>query len=284
MDKTIRYERENINECCDDVPTCSQDINIGIERKRSRPGRRCPSPDVLAQLQASDNPDEIQLVLNEVRNGRITQAVEFIFSLRPFLKDRGKILIDSMERDLADFRKLVDETVDYRVQDEGDVMHFSQNAMNEKLHHLTMQMKERTLSIMEKLHKISPKFDWKNDGKDMLKLSTLINIKEKNTGELGPKESVDSTKNLIHQIFIRNQWLKRELHRLQEENNDLRIYFKKSKDLAAERRVEQIQVPRMLAEQQEMLEKRLDKLKAIYHKNAEKIHALHVNYEEHIHT
>ncbi|XP_015127594.1 uncharacterized protein LOC107048752 [Diachasma alloeum] len=281
MDRTIRYERENFDEsCCDDVPTCSQDINIGIERKRSKVhGKKCPSPDVLAELQASDDPDEIQSVLDEVRAGRITQTVEFIFSLRPFLKDRGKILIESMERDLADFRKLVDETVDYRVQDEGDVMHFSQNTMNEKFHHLTMHMKERTASILEKLHKISPKFDWKNDGKDMSKLSTLISIVR-----LLTPISVDSTKNLIHQIFIRNQWLKRELHRLQDENNDLKIYFKRSKHLAVERRAEQIKVPRMLAEQQEVLEKRLEKLKAIYHNNTEKIHALHVNYEAHIHT
>ncbi|XP_011301384.1 uncharacterized protein [Fopius arisanus] len=281
MEKRSRNERGKIDEsCCDDVPTCSRDINTRIQQNQLQGhGRRCPAPDVLAQLQFSADPEEIKSILDDVKSGRITQAVEFIFSLRPFVEDGGKILIQVMEKDLADFRKLVDDIVDCRVQDEGDVMHLSQVTMTDKFTHLTKQMKDRTVTILEKLQKISPKFDWKNDGKDESKLSTLISIKEKTT-----PTSVDPTNNLIHRIFMRNQWLKRELHRLQSDNNNLRMFFKRFKELALQRKAEQIKVPRMLAEQQEMLEKQLEKLKGIYHRNSEKIHGLHLNYDASIDT
>lgn len=62
------------------------------------------------------------------------------------------------------------------MQDEGDVMHCTENSIKEKFSRLTEGMKERTARIEERLHKISPKFDWLNDGKDRNKLSSLITI------------------------------------------------------------------------------------------------------------
>lgn len=57
----------------------------------------------------------IREVIERVANEEITTAAEFIFSITPYVKDRGNVFRETLEKELTYFREIVDDTVDRRV-------------------------------------------------------------------------------------------------------------------------------------------------------------------------
>ena len=58
----------------------------------------------------------MQDLIQRVNNGEISTAAEFIFILAPFVPDQGVALQEILEKDLALFREIVEETIDRRVR------------------------------------------------------------------------------------------------------------------------------------------------------------------------
>lgn len=55
-------------------------------------------------------------ICEDVRNGEITTAAEFVYALSKYVSDRGALFREIMDKDLNYFRQIVDETVDRRVK------------------------------------------------------------------------------------------------------------------------------------------------------------------------
>ena len=90
-------------------------------------------------------------------------------------------------------------------------------------------------------------------------------------------DSADLEKKM-HQVFMRGQWLKKELNRLLEENATLKTFLKKYRKLAAERKALESHVPRLLCDQKKSLERELKDRKKTYRANLEIIDALYVEH------
>ncbi|XP_048515892.1 uncharacterized protein LOC105686153 isoform X2 [Athalia rosae] len=215
----------------------------------------CPRKDVIAQLQPGTDLRGIAQICEDVRNGEITTAAEFVYAIAPYVADRGTLFREVLDRDLSFFRQIVDETVDQRVQDEADVMMHTQNDIKQKFHSLTDAMVHRTMKIRQRLLEISPKFDWAKHGKNKAKVTKLLRSEQKRKGSHADPNIMDK---LLHQVFMRGQWLKKELARLQEENANLKMFLGKFRILAAERKEQESHVPRMLCKEKNALEHELE--------------------------
>ncbi|XP_043286887.1 uncharacterized protein [Venturia canescens] len=186
-----------------------------------------------------------------------------------------------LEKELSFFRDIVNDTVDRRIQDEADVMLNTQNDIKNKFRSLTDAMTQRTMRIRQRLYEISPTFNWARDGRDKLKISKFI-IKPMTRDASKEKETTNSSNivdKLVHQVFMRGQWLKKELTRLQEENNNLEFFLDKFRCLAAERKEQESYVPKMLSREKKELDRELMKLRKTYKKNLEIINALYIEHQ-----
>ncbi|KAL2750190.1 PERQ amino acid-rich with GYF domain-containing protein 2-like [Vespula maculifrons] len=216
----------------------------------------------------------IRDVIQRVRCGDIGNTAEFVFNAMHHVKDGGAALRETFEKNLQYFREIVEDSIDRRIQDEADVMIHSQSDIKERFRTLSETMARRITRIKKRLYEISPDFDWLTDGKDREKLSKLIVTKRQER-----KEQPDTTDKLVHQVFIRGQWLKKELSRLQEENAKLRIYLEKFRCLAKERKAQELQVPRILQREKRHLDRELNEQRRIYKRNLSIIDDLYIDYQ-----
>ncbi|KAK2581094.1 hypothetical protein KPH14_007918 [Odynerus spinipes] len=229
---------------------------------------------LLERLEPKTDMIGIRDVINRVRCDEITTTAEFIFNIMYYVKDSGVTLQEIFEKNLQLFREVVEDTIDRRIQDECDVMMHTQNDIKLKFRTLTEGMERRIKKIKRRLFEISPDFDWLTDGKDKRKLSKLIVKRYPET-----KEQPDETEKLIHQAFMRGQWLNKELSRLQEENANLKTYLDKFRCLAEERKAQESHVPRILQKEKKHLEQELNKQRKIYKQNLEMIDDLYIDYQ-----
>lgn len=84
---------------------------------------------------------------------------------------------------------------------------------------------------------------------------------------------------MLHQVFMRGQWLKKELGRLQDENSNLKMYLDKFQLLAAERKAQEMHVPRILCQEKKILEKELNHYSHAYKANLEIIDSLYIEHQ-----
>ncbi|KAL2731454.1 hypothetical protein V1478_004999 [Vespula squamosa] len=150
----------------------------------------------------------------------------------------------------------------------------SQNDIKDKFRTLSETTTRRITRIKKRLYEISPDFDWLTDGKDRKKLSKLIVTKRRER-----KEQPDAADKLVYQVFLRGQWLKKELSRLQEENAKLRIYLEKFRCLAEERKAQELHVPRILEREKKNLDKELNEQRKVYKRNLSIIDDLYIDYQ-----
>ncbi|XP_024935508.1 uncharacterized protein LOC107274847 [Cephus cinctus] len=233
----------------------------------------CPRKDVIAQLGSRTDSEGIKEVCEQVANGEITTAAEFIFSITPYVSDRAGNFREILDKDLNFFREIVEDTVERRVQDEADVMMNTQNDIKQKFHNLTDAMLQRTMRIRQRLLEVAPRFDWAANGKNKAKIAKLITVKRNEMS--GDPHVLDK---LIHQVFMRGQWLKKELNRLQEENGNLQKFLNKFRLLAAERKAQESHIPKLLCKEKKILEDQLSKQRRTYKRNLETIDALYVEH------
>ncbi|XP_015186636.1 PREDICTED: uncharacterized protein LOC107071825 [Polistes dominula] len=218
----------------------------------------------------------IRQVIERVYCGDITNTAKFVFNVMPYVQDGGTALREIFEKNLQNFREIVEDVVDQMIQDETDVTIHALNDIKDKFRGLSKATARRITKIKKRLHEISPDFDWRADGKDTKKLSKLLVTKPP---EIRSEQS-DPTEKLVHRVFMRGQWLKKELLRLQEENAKLGIYLNKFRSLAEERKEEELHVPRILEKEKKYLEKELNELRQIYKRNLSIIEQLYIDYRK----
>ncbi|KAI4479344.1 hypothetical protein M0804_011129 [Polistes exclamans] len=240
------------------APSMSKSLNLPIEN-----------------LQPMADINGIREVIERVYGGDITNTAKFVFNVMPYVQDGGLILREILEKNLQYFREIVEDVVDQRIQDETDVMIHALNDIKDKFRRLSKATARRITRIKRRLHEISPDFDWIADGKDRKKLSKLLAAKPLET-----REQSDPTEKLVHRVFMRGQWLKKELLRLQEENAKLGIYLNKFRSLAEERKEQELHVPRILEKEKKYLDEELNQLREIYKRNLSIIEELYIDHRK----
>lgn len=111
---------------------------------------------------------------------------------------------------------------------------------------------------------------------ELLMINESVQQEQKRKGVHTDPNIIDK---LLHQVYMRGQWLKKELVRLQEENANLKMFLGKFRVLAAERKSQESYVPRMLCKEKNILEEELEGLQEEYSKNLEILNALYIEHQ-----